>query len=359
MSVSEAIIKPIIEILPSAWKWCSKKLSLFKFKIFANKRPYNDFEAKKIAQGVLSGRVEEAHSFRNVNSTKTYLAVLHRDSMEDHMLSFVLLKQLGNSFEKSYETELFRFPTDFEIVDIDKDGIHEVAYIIKDGGSGAGTNTLKVYSLKHKKLYELCEFFEWQNALTAEVSDVSITEDIPPLFKEYFEKYAVKKGFLQKRPVNLSKAENAVQNWHSMNGEKNQGKIRLHFYSGAPQFGSSIVDSIKTEAVTWIAHFKGPLIGYIKATQEHFIAYSPANTYHWPKSIAANNSKVFFTTQIDNGLYVFSYENNQGRLLHLDEIGSKKLPEIKKLNLLEEKLILNNDFEISLDQIPKDKRKIR
>jgi hypothetical protein len=219
MSLTEAIIKPIIEWLPSVWKWISKKGALLKFKLFSNKRPYGDAEAKQLAQGVLAGRVEEAYSFRNVNSNKIYLAVLHRGSMEDYILKFVLLKQLGNSFEKSYETDLFRFPTDFEVVDIDNDGIHEVAYIIKDGGSGAGTNILNLYSIKENKLYELSEFFEWQNALTADVSEVSITENMSTTLKKHFENYAVKKGFLQKRPIDLSKPENAVQNWHSMNGK--------------------------------------------------------------------------------------------------------------------------------------------
>lgn len=353
MGLFESFLTLITDYIPTAWKWISKKVKLVWFKLVYSQKPYTDTEAKQLAQGVLPGHIEQVISFRNINK-RTYLAVIKRSSLDDFDFKLILLEEIGETFKPIWETKLFTIPRTFEITDIDDDGMHEILFMLESAGTGAGTKILNIYSLKDKKLYELSEHYEWQDATTPKVSKIEITEEMDPIFKKTFEGIAVKKGFLEKNSVDLNNSENAVLNWHRMNGEKEEGKIRLYFYNGYPKYTSSINDRLETDKIEWIAHFKGPLFVRLKETNEHFIAYSPANIYNWPTSLVNISDILIFGTHSRKGLYAFRWDQKEnGELSRIEKIGWRTIPQVWELNLEKDQIIINESLSIPTNEVMK------
>lgn len=311
MEFLSLVVEKIISFLPKVWRWLRYQC----FYLFVNKTPYTEKEARQIAYGVLSGHIDKVICFRNIDEKRPYVLVKVRNSVEEHNYRFVLLKKMGNTFIQDWEFEAVLLITDFEIVDIQKNGYHNFAFIEQSAGSGADTKILNIVDLINKEHIKIIEHIDWttpKNPHSPEV--ITKPEDIDEELLPKIEKYAASKGFFEQNKVDFSKPEHAIQNWHRMNGEISEGEVKLRFYSGEPVYGASISDTLDFDHIKWIAYFKGPLFGYLKNKDQHFVAYSPSWTYNWPKKLKGTEKKVHFERHSDEGKLIFEFDGKSGIL---------------------------------------------
>jgi len=309
MELLNIIIEKLSAFLPKVWRWIRYQW----FNFFINKTPYTEKEAKQIAYGVLSGHIDKAISFRNIDEKRSYILVEVRSSVEDHDYKFVLLKQMGNTFIQVWEFEQMLLISDFEIVDIQKNGYHNFAFMEQTAGSGADTKILNIIDLINKEHIKIIEHIDWTTPKNPHSPEVIFEpENIDEKLLPEIEKYAAPKGFFKQNKVDFSNPEHAIQNWHRLNGERKNGNIELTFYPGRPIFGASVNEIINTESLEWIAYFKGPLYGYLKNKDLHFVAYSPSWTYDWPQDLNGNENKVSF--QSGETKFTFKFHGKSGIL---------------------------------------------
>jgi hypothetical protein len=206
---------------------------------------------------------------------------------------------MSNTFIKDWELEQMLLITDYEIVDIQENGYHNFAFMEQSGGSGAKTKILNIYDLISKEHIKIIEHIDWTTPKNPHSPEVIIEpKDIDKDLLPQIEEYAASKGLFKQHKVDFSKPEHAIQNWHRMNGEIAEGKVKLCFYSGEPVYGASISDTLNFDHIKWIAYFKGPLFGYLKKEDKHFVAYSPSWTYNWPKNLKGEPKKRYILRDI-------------------------------------------------------------
>ncbi|HEX6981293.1 MAG TPA: hypothetical protein VF181_00895 [Balneolaceae bacterium] len=311
MEFLNLIVEKIFSVFPKVWRWIRYQW----FKLFVNKTPYTKKEAKQIAYGVLSGHIDNAISFRNIDERRPYILVEVRSSVEDHDYKFVLLKKMGNTFIQDWEFERVLLVTDYEIVDIQKNGYHNFAFIEQSAGSGADTKILNIVDLINKRHIKIIEHIDHTSPKNPHSPEVTFEpNDIDKKQLPKIEEYAASKGLFNQNKVDFSKPEHAIQNWHRMNGEISEGEVKLRFYSGEPVYGASISDTLDFEHIKWTAYFKGPLFGYLKNEDKHFVAYSPSWTYNWPKRLKGTPKKVHFEIHSGEVKLTFELDGKSGRL---------------------------------------------
>ena len=311
MEFLNLIIEKLSTFIPKVWKWIQYQ----KFYFFVNKTPYTEKEAKKIAYGVLSGHIDNAISFRNIDKRRPYILVEVRSSVENHDYKFVLLKKMGNTFIQDWEFERVLLVTDYEIVDIQKNGYHNFAFLEQSAGSGANTKILNIIDLINKEHIKIIEHLDHTSPKNPRSPEVFFEpKEIDKKLLPKIEDYAASKGFFDQNKVDFSKPEHAIQNWHRMNGEISEGEVKLRFYSGEPIYGASISDTLDFDHIKWISYFKGPLFGYLKNEDQHFVAYSPSWTYNWPKNLDGTEKKVHFSRHCEEGRLTFEFDGKSGIL---------------------------------------------
>ena len=68
---------------------------------------------------------------------------------------------------------------------------------------------------------------------------------------------------------------------------------------------ASVAAKLDSGTVVWISFFKGPLIGYDKSNDRHFVAFSAAWFYNWAKSLAFDGQSLWFGSHCKEGPDVF------------------------------------------------------
>lgn len=333
-------------------KWSAKKTQLHWFRLKDRKSPFDETKAIQLAYSVLGGSVAQAISYRNHKSKNLFIAAIRGSSDEAYDFRVYILEQLGKTYKVIWSSEELYFNSEgisLEARDIDGDGIKEIIYEQESYGSGAGSKSLIVYSMNDNRVYHITENYNWSDStspnalIEMDLGDEEIT-------KQGIIECAVRRGFLQEgEPVDFDNPKFAINRWHKENGSKLNGIIKTHLYDGLPPHKSSIGDVLETKSITWTSFFKGPLYGYIKSDDKHFIAYSPAWVYEWVKCLASDGKHLWFGVHCLPGLFSFDYERHL--LTRFCAFANSPLPEIRELTFISNKLVLNEIIEISAENI--------
>jgi hypothetical protein len=354
VSESLAIAKAALLALHKPFRVASQKARIWLFQFRTRKAPFDEARAKQMAYSVLAGDIMSATAYRNMGSSHVFIACLRRSSESDNDPMVYVLEQIGETFKTVWRSErLYGLrPASLEVRDVDRDGNREVIFEDQSYGTGGGTRRLMVYSHGHTCLFTITESLNWQNRAGPISPEVEIEPASAPGMVRILEEVAGKHGFL--RPgslVDFDDADFAVQRWHKENGKKTSGQIRIHYYQGYPRYKASIAATLDTGIVLWLSFFKGPLSGYERLKDQHFIAYSPAWSYNWAKCLAFDGEILWFGSHCRNGLMSFrpadkvleSHESFQGRAL----------PEVEKLEVQDGVLILNEALRIPVNELRK------
>ncbi len=265
--------------------------------LFKRSKPYTNEEAMEYAYGLLSGSIVEIQSFRNFSNGNIYIIAKAKEKKEEYFFKLILLKKVGSTFIREWDQELMSFTEDFEIIDLQKIGSHFILFIENSFGSGAGTRILYALNSSSKELFKVIEHHDWSDMTRVYTPTIEFSpKDIDQKLLKSLEKYALAKEMLKGKRVDFSIPEYAVRNWHRMNGEIKKGDVELYFYPGRPTYSSSPTEVVHSDNIEWIGYFKGPLCGYLKKKNEHFVAYSPGWTYDWPQHLKLKGKGIQFTS---------------------------------------------------------------
>jgi hypothetical protein len=354
--------KDIWGILQAIWVPASRllnaigrKVRLQLFLLRDRKPPIDEITATQLAVSVLAGHIERAIACRNIDSDHTFIAVARRESQSEHSSQIHVLEQFGKTFRAIWSSEVLLYNTGLHVDDIDRDGSKEVVFTEESFGTGAGTRVMGVYSILKNQLCQIREIYNWQDA-AGPVSPTIETDACPDnRFLHAVEKYAVGLKFLEGRPIDLNKPDFAMQAWHAMNGRRRSGRVLLRFYPGRPMERGSVVASLKTDDVVWIAYFKGPLCAYLAAQDRHFVAYSPEWIYNWATCLAYDGRSLWFGLHSDPGLLSFEFTGSTGSLLYFTRGRSQELPEVNSVRCRDGLLSINESLKFRVEELIEDK----
>ncbi|MBI3554420.1 MAG: hypothetical protein HY077_18135 [Elusimicrobia bacterium] len=76
--------------------------------------------------------------------------------------------------------------------------------------------------------------------------------------------------------------EYAYYFWARDNGSLNDGRMKIRRYEGRPAFRDSLEASLMDGVRVYAAYFKGGVVAYDAATDEHFVLFHPQDMYAWP-----------------------------------------------------------------------------
>lgn len=350
LKVDEGQLELAKAFFSAAWreiKYAWERLRVWRSR--RQKPPFEEAEAAKIIYPLLAGHIVRAISYRNVGSKNVFIAAMRRSSERDHDASVHVLEQTGGTFRELWKSEsmLFLDGKNLEVKDVDRDGHREIILEYKSRGTGAGTRVLMVYSTRSRQLLRLSEYRSWQNLAGPTAAEVSIEPEDDPEAVAILETEAKRRGLLQAAaPIDLNNLEFSIQRWHKENGAHPIGEIRIHLYPGWPPYGSTVVDECDTGDIVWIAQFKGPLFGYVKSKNQHFIAYSPAWFYNWPKCLAYDGDRLWFGIHCKKGLMYFHPENRH--LALIETLREEPLPEVNELRIEDGNLVLNETQRVPI-----------
>lgn len=347
------IIQTIFSPAAKLVKWAYHRLRILIFHFINRKPPLDESKARQIAHSILSGNIVQAIAYRNINSKHIFIAAIRRTSEDDYDSRIYILEQLGNTYMSIWNSEPILATAPLKAEDIDGDGINEVILIEKFYGTGGGAEVMSVYSSRQRQLFQIKQHYDWQDAAGPVAPQIEVEPESEGGFLEALERYALKEGFLQSHLADLNSPDFAVQRWHASNGRKKSGVINLHFYNGSSSYLNSISATLDTEDILWTAYFKGPLVGYIKSENRHFVAYSPESVYNWAKCLTYDGKRLWFGTHSCPGLLYFYLEENCGYLSFYTHYLDEKLPEVNKIIIFNNKIVLNDEIMISLDELGK------
>lgn len=324
-SIVKWLVSPALKII----RWISLKLFLWQ----ERKKHYDRESAIKIGLSALGGAILSAVPFSNFRSNRQYLALIRKDNDDALESRIHIIERVGEAYTRIWASDpLWDFtPTTFEVTDIDGDGWKEIVFEQSSVGTGASTKFLYIYSLRKNKLYEIIEYYERQNASCPGCFPIINAGD-DEIVRSKIIKFAHSRGFLQaNKAPDFDDPAFAILRWHKENGDKYIGKVKIHWYEGMPACTASIASHLETEDIHWISHFKGPLYGYSKLKQQHFIAYSPQWRYEWVKSMASDGNRLWFVCHGIPGLFTFELETQC--LRKYCAYGPDAFQEIKEVSL--------------------------
>lgn len=332
LSTLIGIFKWIFLPAVKAGRWLTHKLKLGLFRWQDKRRFFDRQLAIRLSLAALGGSVISARPFNNFSSPRQYLAVVRKEADDAHESRIHILERVGEAYTQIWASEpLWCFdPSTFEVTDIDSDGCKEVIFEESSFGTGAGTKCLHIYSLSKKQFYDVTEYYNFAD-VSRPVSYPVITAGDDESTRLKIITFAHSRGFLQAKELpDFDNPAFAVLRWHKENGDKRGGKVNFHFYPGMPAYKSSVVAESESEDIIWRSYFKGPLYGYCKAEQMHFIPYSPQWRYEWVKGLASDGNRIWFVCHGISGLFSFDLDNST--LKRYCGYENAALPEIENLS---------------------------
>lgn len=326
-----------------ASKWVVHKTHLALFRLRDRKPPLNEPTAIGIAYFTLGGSISKAISYRNINTKQIFIACIRKESDEAFEYTVHILEKMGGAFIElwcSDSTSAIIDHENFNVIDINNDGVKELVYEVSSYGSGAGSRSLYVYSTEKKELYEITEYDNYSDAAAPPACPIIMNLGDDERLKQAIIRYASTRGYLKEpEPIDFDNPRYAIQRWHKENGIKRNGVVKIHIYSGEPVYGASISAELDSREIRWVAYFKGPLYGVLKDSREHFIAYSPAWVYEWVNCLAFDGSLLWGGIHCRAGLLAFDYRSK--RLYHYISFRGVALPDTNELSIVEGQLIID------------------
>jgi len=342
------IAKTVFSVLWKPLKTASRKARIWSFRLRTRQPPFAEVKAKEIAYSVLAGDILRAISYRNVDSPHVFIASIRRSSEIDFDPRVYVLEQIGETYKVIWKSDRLynSVPTAFGVQDVDGDGNREVVFEDQSYGTGGGSRSLMVYSTSNSRLFSVTESLNWQNRAGPFSPEIEIKPADAPEMIRILEAIAKTHGFLQPgKVVDFDSPDFSVQRWHKENGTRTSGIVRLHYYQGYPPCKATFVATIDTGTVFWMSFFKGPLIGYDKLNDRHFVAYSAAWSYNWANSLAFDGQSLWFGSHCKNGLMSFRPSDN--RLESYESFQGTALPHVEKLEIIDSVLVLNGSLRIT------------
>lgn len=321
--------------------------------------PLDPEEARQCALACLGGCIMDAHAFKNIDGT-VFIAAFHRTANDAASAGVSVLRKVGNTFQVIFHKNcgFSRCAPLLRLTDLDTDGLREVSWEGRDVGTGAAARRLCVYMTSTGEYYEIVESRNHQAPAEPVAWKVQIAPEPKGAARATIERLALDRGFLQEIRIDPNDAAYAVALWHSDNGTRKSGSIKLRYYPGRPLDESTETASLETEYMSWIAKFKGALYGYDRRTDSHFVAYSPAWSYDWVDYLTGDEV-LWFCDRNRSGLFRFelSQDNHhsEARLSYYDRYCGKPLPHISKLVVGDGILIINDDVIIDPAQLSEDR----
>jgi len=346
------IAKTAFGVLRKPFNVASRRARIWLFRMNTRQPPFAEFKAKEIAYSVLAGDILRAISYRNIDSRHVFIAALRRSSEIDFDPAVYVLEQIGETYKVIWKSDrLFRTAaTAFEVQDVDADGNQEVVFEDQSYGTGGGSRSLMVYSTSNSRLFSVTESLDWQNRAGPVSPEVEIKPADVPEMTRVLEAVARSHGFLQPGTVvDFDLPEFSVQRWHKENGTRTSGIVRIHYYQGYPTCKASVPAMLDTGSIVWLSFFKGPLIGYEKLNDRHFVAYSAAWSYNWAKSLVFDGQRLWFSSHLKNGLMSFRPTDNL--LESCESFQGTALPSAEKLEVDDGILILDGTLRLPVDAL--------
>jgi hypothetical protein len=333
-------------------RWSIKEGRQLWFRLRDKKPPLDETSALNVAYSYLGGSIASAISYRNINSKHTFIAAVHRESDEAFEFEVSVLERIGRAYIKIWNSQSFGGldPASFNVIDINRDGVKEIVFEQSGFGSGAGTKSFYVYSTDKRTLYEITEYYNYSDATSPRACLIELNVGDDEKFASAITDYATTRGFLgEAEPVDFDKPEYAIERWHKENGAKRTGVVKVHFFEGEPSFGSSMAGKLDTPDITWISVFKGPLYGYVKSKNQHFIAYSPAWVYEWINAMAFDGHLLWCGIHTRAGL--FSFDPGTNHLNHYISYDNHALPRAEEISFADGILILNDEIGLPTNDL--------
>ncbi len=339
------------ELAEKLLKYCYQQARLTYFKLANRKPPLNEIQASHIAHSVLAGEILSAKAYKNLDSKHTFIAVVRKNSGESSDRRIFLLEQIGNTYRPIWFSDpLFSMQSKFDIEDINRDGIHEIIYSYESFGTGAGMRILNVYLPKDNQVVQLSENYDWQNTIEPAAPKIEIKPKIDKKLFEAIERHATKVGFLQEETISTSSLKYRQQLWH-INKNNHRKETELLMFPGKPDYGNSVTARLELQNIIWTAYFKGPLIGYLKSQDQHFIAYSPLNFYSWVTALTSDGERIWFSVHDSPDLFSFALVNAKGYLRrHYLPVDSQPF-DIENFECSNGNLLINNKIKIPISNL--------
>jgi hypothetical protein len=274
----------------------------------------SDEAGMKLAARVVAGQILRAVALFDQASKKSRMAVLTQAGGYGSPQQAILLTEFAGGYRVEWESNKLttigawiNSAEWFGAQDVDGDGRCEVFFAEGSHGTGSGSEVFYVYVPRR-----------------AQVFSVTVEETRDPYFRTWIEPCqellepagAPYLGALESRmdkfraALDIKTAEETPEVvWYRENGFLKNGRVELTRIGGPPRYGASVNARHEDGNTEWYGFFKGPVIGYDRLADEHFVVYGPSTMYHWPTSFASNRAFVWFGTRGD-GVFQFGKKDN-------------------------------------------------
>jgi hypothetical protein len=349
------LLQPILAPVSRLFSAIRREVRLQLFRMRDKNPPIDEVAAMQLSASVLSGHIDRAIAYRNIDSDHIFIAVARRESQSEYASQVYILEQFGNTYRSIWSSEDLWSNAGLYVDDINRDGNKEVVFTQESFGTGGGAREMLVYSIARNQLCRISEIYNWQDAAGPVSPRIEIDDCPDKRFLRAVEKYAVGLRFLQGKPIDLGKPDFAMQAWHADNGRRRSGRVLLRFYPGRPTNFGSVTASLKIDGLLWTAYFKGPICGYLAAEDRHFVAYSPEWKYNWATCLAHDGRSLWFGIHSDVGLLSFELTGDTGFLHYFSRVHNLELPEVNSVHCSDGRLFINESLRFRVDELIEDR----
>ncbi len=296
-------------------RWLRKKYRLW----HAASRNISEGEALKVARRTIGPKVLDAIPFRNKDSEQQYIAFatkIESDEFPKEQLRVDLLEgaegayrrvDLGlRAYRMFFRQEKSYFRSSYGVADVDKDGNKEVYSIFQSGGNSYFGYKITVYDILTLDSYWL--FAEGTNRTNHWRFDTSPNvSQKRGLHGWLLQKlYETNSYFDPKRLASYS-LMGLIEEWEGTNGKGfTEGKVNITEHSGKiPDTQAHPVHSGNDDNYKWVLPFRGPVLGYDKVKDAHFVVYVPVA---WETIGGLAVGKRYLWLRPEMGDYILAYD---------------------------------------------------
>lgn len=352
------IARFLLDLLRSVWSPLGRLVWKSRLLIFGLRNrlgPSMDSDtARAVAFGTLGGSVVVAIPYRDFGNPRRRIAALRQPYNGGPGHTLCVLEEFGRSWRVIWSSEPFLgydwlLPNTFAVHDADHDGNKEISVGFASAGSAYEAHVIYLHVLTRGLTYCARVERNWADPaqiiprITIEPADVAEAPYVAAL-----ERLCDKSGITKPIPfIDLDDPTNAVLRWHKENGDLKDGSVSIHLHEGPGPFEPLPEGCLDDGEYLWIAYFKGPVYGYIKSQNKHFIPYSPASIYGWVNCLVASSRYLWMGTQGDG---IVRFDKNR-RLLKqfILECEGEKADTIRSLERHGDYFLLNGEFEVPAD----------